>query len=208
MRQQLSAQELVTKLNEGGWQIWGGHELKHGMQRQPVLNAYQADGKTWIAVAGYTFELKTDDVRIHDPWWIDIYQSYVTRCQRKQADGGGWHEVLVPHLGLRMMNPEMRKEITKDRVEQARQREQERKQREAEAREAARQRFVAKLTNDFVSKKLASINVLGEDLYLEFDDGSKLFVELDGGDLYDAWINVNQTPLRDFKHDLLEEEQD
>ncbi len=64
---------------------------------------------------------------------------------------------------------------------------------------AARQRFVAKLKNEFVGKKLVNIDVIGEDLSLEFEDGSKLSVELDGGDTCDAWINVNEVSLRDFQ---------
>jgi len=52
---------------------------------------------------------------------------------------------------------------------------------------------------EFIGKKLARIKAIGKgSICIEFEDGSELSIELDGGDIRDAWISVNGVPIQDL----------
>jgi hypothetical protein len=61
----------------------------------------------------------------------------------------------------------------------------------AEAHEGTREQFVTKVTGGFVGKKIVKIDIAGQDLHIELEDGFRLSVQLGSGDFWNAWINVN-----------------
>lgn len=197
----LSSTELVSKLNEGGWVVSGGHQAR-GLgfsPKLPVVNASLLGETLKIETGDRSFEVPSNNIGLTDPWTVEIRHTFMRNQQRKKIEGGGWHEVPAVGVALRVSNPTLKETICKDREARAQREKEERERCEAEAHEAARQQFVAKLTSEFVGKKLAKIDVIGEDLHIEFEDSSKLSAQLDGGDTYNAWINVNDISLRYFK---------
>lgn len=195
----LSSTELVSKLNEGGWVVSGGHQARElGFSpKLPVVKASLLGETLKIEAGDRSFEVPSDNIYLFNPWTVEIRCMYMRRQQRKRDEGGGWHEVPVVGVTLRVSNPALEETIRKDREARAQHEEEERKRRVAEAREGARQQFVAKLTSEFAGRTLTKIDVIGEDLYLEFEDGSRLSVQLEG-EAFNAWINVNDISLRDF----------
>lgn len=197
----LSSTELVNKLNEGGWVVSGGHQARElGFSpKLPVVKASLLGETLKIEGENRSFEVPSNDIALTDPWTVEIRHTFMRSQQRKKIEGGGWHEVPAVGVALQVSNPTFEKTIRKDREARAQREKEEQERQEAKAHEAARQQFVAKLTSEFVGKKLIKIDVIGEDLHIEFEDGSKLSAQLDGGDTYDAWINVNNISLRDFE---------
>ena len=197
----LSATELVNKLNESGWIVSGGHQARElGFSpKLPVVRASLLGETLKIESDDRSFEVPSNNIALTDPWTVEIRHTFMRSQQRKKIEGGGWHEVPAVRVSLRVSNPTLEETIRQDREAQAQREKEGRKCSEAEVREAARQQFVAKLTSEFVGKKLTKIDVIDEGLHIEFEDGSKLSMQLDGGDPYDAWINVNNISLRSFK---------
>ncbi|MFA6895640.1 MAG: hypothetical protein WC242_00295 [Candidatus Paceibacterota bacterium] len=195
----LDALTFVEQLNAAGWVASAGIPWK--LQELPVTKASLSGETLKIEVGGHSFELPSDRILLVDPWTVKVLHTVMRRQQRKMIDGGGWHEVPGIGVAFSVRNPALEESIRRVRDEKARREEEERQRREAAEHEAKRQEFVARLTQDFVGKKLARIDVVGEDLHLEFDDGSKLSIELAGGDTYDAWIDVNGISLHCFKAD-------
>ncbi len=197
----LSATDLVNKLNEGGWVVSGGHQTRElGFSpKLPVVKASLLGETLKIETGDRNFEVPSNNIGLTDPWIVEIHHTFMRNQMRKKIEGGGWHEVPTVGVALQLSNPALEETIRKKLDEQARRMTEELKRKKAEAREAARQQFVAKLTSEFVGKKLTKIDVGGGDLHLEFEGGAKLSVELDGGDCYDAWINVNNICLDTFR---------
>lgn len=196
----LSSTELVNKLNEGGWIISGGYQVREvRFAKFPVVKASLLGETLKIETRDRSFEVPSNNIVLIDPWIVEIRNTFMRNQQRKKIEGGGWHEVPTVGIALRMSNPTLEETIRKDCEARVQRERQERERREAEAHEVARQQFVAKLTSEFVGKKIAKIEVIGENLYIEFEDGSRLSVQLDGGDTYDAWVSVNNISLYDFK---------
>ena len=197
----LPAEEFVEKLNAGGWITWGGHEVRHDSQQEPVTKASLVKGTVRIEVSGRSFELPSNNIRIVDPWRIDIHSVYVRTQQRKKIEGGGWHEVPVVGLALRLQNPTLEEVTRKAWEEEARREKEEEKRQEAEACDARRQAFVSELAGSFVGKELSEVEVIeGSKLQLRFNDGSVVVVASEicycyygGGSAV-----VNNTSLRGF----------
>ncbi|QQG46102.1 MAG: hypothetical protein HYY55_04030 [Candidatus Niyogibacteria bacterium] len=197
----LSPIELVNKLNEGGWVVSGGHQVRElGFSPNPqVVGASLFGELVKIESGDRSFEVPSDNIALTDPWTVEIRHTFMRKQQRKKIEGGGWREVPAVGIALYVSNPTLKETIRRDYEARAQREKEERERRRAEAHEAARQQFVAKLTSEFVGKKLTEIDVVGENLHIKFEDGSELSAKLDGGDCYDAWINVNNISLRDFE---------
>ncbi|OGH69587.1 MAG: hypothetical protein A2754_00305 [Candidatus Magasanikbacteria bacterium RIFCSPHIGHO2_01_FULL_47_8] len=198
----LSPTDLVNKLNEGGWSISGRHLMRGvSFSKLPVVKALLLGETLKIEVGDSNFDIPSDNIVLVSPWTIEIRETFMRRQQRKKSDGGGWHEVPTVGVTFRVMNLRMAETIQKQNEERVLRENREREDLKAKAYEAARQQFVAKLTSEFVGKKLTKIDVIDENLHIGFEDGSEMFFSLGGGDTYDAYIVVNGTILGSFVDD-------
>jgi len=204
---ELTPDQLLEKFNDGGWILAGGRKmreagLKWPSPSLPLVEMLLVDETLTVKAIDHSFEFEVtgNDIILTKPWNIEIRQVYMRRQQRKKVDGGGWHEVPAMGVALRFYNPTLREAIEKEQQELAQREKAEREHLQAVSIETARQEFVTKLTQDHVGKRLTEINVDSDGcLYLKFEDGSDISIELDGGDLYDVWINVNGISLDTFK---------
>lgn len=206
MEKQMTAEELVKVLNGGEWVVCGGREIRDEKGFTPlfsVVKASMAEGKLSIATDVRTFEVPSDRIVLVEEWLIEVRCEFMSRQQRKKVDGGGFVEVPTIGVALRLKNPAMEEAAKKAQEAAARQREEERQQREATEREANERAFDEKLMKQYGGKKLVGVTVMGGNLSLTFkgDDGTEevMFIDLAGGDLYDAWINVNEISLCTFE---------
>jgi len=202
----LSSAELISKLNEGGWFVSGGHYVRElgFLTRFPVVEASLLGEILNIECDDVSFQVPSDNIVLTNPWVVEIRHTFMLNQQRKKIDGGGWHEVPAVRAVLRLLNPVLEETIRKDREARDKHEKEEQKRREMDAYEAARQQFVAKLTGEFVGKKVTEIDVSDGGLCVGFEDGSELSIELDGGDIYDAWITVNDVSLDNFEKSIYE----
>ena len=198
----MSAEDLVIKLNEGGWMVYGGRLTRdRGFGRKPslpVLLAQSSEDELEITTAHVTFQVtSTDIIQVH-PWEIVIHETFAVIQNRKLNQGGGWHEVPAVRSALRMWNPRLGEIARNAWATTIQHQEQEQKRREEEALETARQRVAADFTADYVDRRIVCIVVECNVFYIQFDDNSELDIRLDGG-ANDAQIVANGTSLRSFQ---------
>lgn len=202
MEKKLSGEELVALLNGGGWEVVGGREMRDEggfMPHYAVVNASVTGGRLSIATVVSTFQFSDFDIAVVEEWLVEVRCSFMRRQQRKKIEGGGFVEVPAVGVALRLANPAIEEAAKKEREATARKNEEERRQREAAEREANEWAFAERLTKEYGGKKLVYVSVFCETITLQFDDGSELVISQEGGDLYDAWINVNEISIRTFE---------
>ncbi|TSC89884.1 MAG: hypothetical protein G01um10143_374 [Parcubacteria group bacterium Gr01-1014_3] len=209
----LSAEKLIEKLNEGGWIVSGGHRVRGAsFPNFPVIKAHLLgdEPKLMIETHKGNFEVPSDRIAIINPYTAVIRHTFMRKEQRKKIDGGGWREVPAVGVALEVSYPKIRKDFQKAQEENARlqDRRSQRAKVTAETRRAnklkkSRQEFAAKLCSKFGGKTIApdGIDLIEngvEGIELKFTDGTKISIELDGGDTWDAWIMVNKNDLSKF----------
>src|SRR3989339_1052835 len=197
MEKKISGEELVALLNGGGWEAVGGREMRNEggfLPNEQVVKASVVAEKLSVTTDVRTFDLPSDNIVVVEEWLVEVRCSFMRRQQRKKVDGGGFVEVPAVGVALQLSNPELEKAAKAVRDAEAKKKEEERRQREEKAYAEKCAKFQEELAKKFVGRKLVSIEVQGG-LLLRFEDGEKLFVELDGGDTYDAWIDVNGISL-------------
>lgn len=180
--QKLSPEELVDKLNEGGWFVTGGRKFKE-LPAGPILLVRSASffgGAIGIQTVDenhrvlfgnggkHLFEVVSDDIALVNSCTIKIRNMATQKLQRKKVDGGGWYEVPVVGLTLLLSHEATKADIQRKKEEDCRRWDEERKLRDAkeaeEEKERERQRviavkewgalFLARLEADFSGKKL------------------------------------------------------
>lgn len=206
MGKKMTAEELVQLLNGGGWWVRGRREtcpeLKGCFFVVPlhsVVNASVVGEKLLVTTEVRTFELPSDKIFVVKAGVIEVRCEYMRRQQRKKVDGGGFVEVPTIGVALRLNNPAMEEAAKKVQAAEERKKKEERLRREEEERHANQQAFGEKLTKDYLGRKVVRVSVASNTITVEFEDGSDLFVSLAGGDIYDAWLNVNEISLCTFE---------
>lgn len=205
---QLSIAELVAKLNEGGWVVHGGHAVRDLHYYKGKVTQASFEGDTLIEgdilkveIEDRTFELHFHNSTLNNPWTIVVTHQFKRQQQRKQSEGGGWHEVTATGIELQIRNPVIEDNIRREQREREQTQKEERTRQLREERAERRRQFAASLTRVFVGQKITNISITGEDLgglCIELGDGSEIDIQLDGGDTYDAWLTVNSVSLQDF----------
>ncbi len=114
----LSLAELVNKLNEGGWVVWGGREArKLGIRAGACLTIIKVSLigiLVRIDTPEHSFEMPTEFISIPDPGRVYFYCMAVEKRQRKKIDGGGWYEAPVVKEALELYSPSLSEAATMD----------------------------------------------------------------------------------------------
>lgn len=212
----MNAAECLSTLNAGGWMVTGGREIgSSGIKfRISVKEASLDEGKIRVVTEKGVYEAPVENIISSDNGQrIMVLGVYTKKEQKKQIDGGGWcdveyttpalkfqtHASLIAADYAREERQKRAEEELKKWHEEQRRRNEEQNRLQEEARKTRQEKFARELSDKFVGKKITEIDVVGEDLHIEFEDGSKLSVVLDGSDTYGAWIEVNNISLRTFR---------
>lgn len=197
----LSPTELASKLNEVGWFVSGGRALNL-VYLVAVTNVRVLGRTLEIECGDQTFEVPTDMIFLTSPSAIDVWETFMEKRQHKKIEGGGSYEVPGVRKLLWLSNPPLEEIARRDREAQADRDRQEREARRAEYEEVTQRRietarleFITELKHKFIGKKLTKIEVGADWINLEFEDGSKLSVTLEGEPYEESHISVNSTPL-------------
>lgn len=180
----LSPQELVNKLNEGGWIISGGHLVREtGFPKFSIIKASLHGETLKIETSERSFEVPNDNIILINRWTAEIRHTFMRNQQRKKIEGGGWHEVPAIGVALRVSNPTLEENARKARDEEVRREEEEKARRAAEEFAARREQFITSINAGFAGKKLVKIEVVKEcELRLLFEDNSMIEIDSDLGD--------------------------
>ncbi len=198
----LSSTELVSKLNEGGWIVSGGHQVREvSFAKLPVVKASLLGEMLKIETGDRNFEVPSDNIVLTDPWTVEIRHTFMRNQQRKKIEGGGWHEVPAVGIALWVKNPTLEENARKAREDEAQRQKEEQARREAEALADRRQQFSANINAGFAGKKLIKIEVVDEwKLRLLFEDNSTIEIASEICDCYYAGGSavVNGISLQGF----------
>ena len=69
-----------------------------------VLYVQMSDGQLMIRFIKHDLSIRNPKLFLINPWTIDICREVLRKQKRKAVDGGGWHEVLVTEVVLRLTN--------------------------------------------------------------------------------------------------------
>lgn len=191
-------EELVRELTSGKWFVTGGRAVQEivgspvpaGTQL-PIVSVSLEENALRIVTGDHAFTVPCDHVSQDHPWSIEIRRAVTVREQRKQVDGGEFREVSKPGaIMLRFTNPATFDAWMRERQEREEREQEEQERREEEERKAQRQEFLMRL-NACLGRTITGIDAVpGESVVLTFDNGTRLEVELDGGDIADAWLTI------------------
>lgn len=209
------ATECLIALNAGGWMVTGGREvgLSDITMRIPMLEASVVGDKIRVVTTRGLYEALAENIISSDNGQrIMILGVYTKKEQKKQVDGGGWRDVEYTASALKFQTvaslyaadkarEERRKhaeEVLKKWHEEQRRKEKEEAQLLEEARKARQEEFARELSDKFVGKKLARIDLKSSkaELLLEFDDGTQLVINSQDYEDYCSWLVVNGESLR------------
>lgn len=198
----LSPTELVSKLNEGGWIVSGGHKVREVVfPRLPVVKASLLGETLKIEAGDRSFDVPSDNIALIHPWTIKIRHTFMASQQRKKIEGGGWHKVPAVRIALLVNNPTLEENARKTRQDEARRQKEESDRREAEALADRQQKFSSSINAEFADKKLIKIEVADKwKLRLLFEDNSTIEIDSEICDCYYAGGSavVNGISLRSF----------
>jgi hypothetical protein len=184
---QLNPSTLSEIIGQGGWIVTDGRCVENIMfPHLPVTQHRISGGKLLVETTDRGFELPVDNVTLTNPWTIEVSAFHMVRVEKKKIHGGGWQEVPKLHVALRLENPAIKEAEGRRRKEEAAERQMQRQ----EALAAERHKLAERLMSEFGNKKLVGLKIEPFGATLKFEDGGELLFELDGGDLFDAFLCV------------------
>lgn len=199
----ISLEQALLLVNAGGWRLRDVHLAKEVMPNTVVTSA-EIVGDTLVlrngsesVVSVNTDRLLADMMDPERPRRIAFSGPFMISQQRKKVDGGGWHE--VERIGTRFLLVNMaaqtqyETEQTKKREQSeaaAKAKEEDDRRRVLEERDARRSAFLARQKEQIGDSRVFELVATSSDIRIKFDNGHELKIELDGGDTYDAWINI------------------
>lgn len=202
----LSPTELVNKLNDGGWIVSGGHQVRElGFSpKLPVVRASLLGETLKIETGDRNFEVPSDNIVLINPWTAEINHTFMRRQQRKKIEGGGWHEVPAVRVVLRVTNPEIEKSWREAQEAEAKCAREKRQEANRQRRTTEMKQFLASIKR-FVGEKITDFQLLdwdegGPALIVKFESGNTMRFEFDMNDCEGGYCcataKVNGTSLR------------
>ena len=200
--------DAVRIINEGGWIATAGHFLEGLGGRSAIGQDVRAEisstGSLLITVGDMTVDLPSDKIVRLDAWRIDVVRTHMVPQQRKQVDGGGWHDVPKDGQALRLVNRAIESALTAE-SERAAAEDLRLRQEANVARRSEEKRLLLADLNAFVGQTVTGFRLEeSEDgdpqLIVEFGKNNSLSVAFDmngcEGGSCEATARVQSTSLR------------
>lgn len=199
----ISLEQALLLVNVGGWHLCGGRMAKGVAPNMTVTKAEVVGDVLMLSnisevVASVNIDRLSVEVVGEDrPRRIAFNGPFMVKQQRKKVDGGGWHEVEQIGTQLSLVNAAAQIQYEAELTERKQKADAAAKTKAEEDRRCAEEERSACLLAFFARQKeqIAGsrvVDLIGGPmgLTIKFDNGHELNIELDGGDMYDAWINV------------------
>lgn len=198
----ISLEEALLLVNVGGWHLCGGRMAK-GVS--VTVTKVEVVGDVLIlrngseAVASVNIDrLFVEMVDVDRPRRITFNGPFMIKQQRKKVDGGGWHDVEQIGTQLSLINAAAQTQYEAELAEKkqkadadAKAKAEEDRRRAEEERSARLLAFFARQKEQIAGSRVVDLTGGPMGLTIKFENGYELNIELDGGDIYDAWINVD-----------------
>lgn len=206
----ISLEQALSLVNAGGWQLRSGHSAK-GVKPNMLVTDAEIIGDALVLQDGYQVaSIKVERLLVEmidegRPRHLVFNGPYMAKQQRKVVDGGGFHEVEQIGTQFLLVNTaaqaqyevelanerEQAKAATRVQEIAAKAQAEEKRRRVLEERDSRVLMFLTRQKERIAGRRVVDLTGGSMGLTIKFDDGYELNIELDGGDTFDAWINVD-----------------
>ena len=198
----IALEEVVALINAGGWAVG---DSRRNLVPKVLVTQATAIHKVLLLQNGSVFVVNVSLERLTcdltadpQPRQITFSAPFIVREMRKNSEGGGWREWEQMGRQLLLVNVEAQAVYDAAQVEKRREIEEAARLADEQARRGAEQlahericAFFVRLKERLEGARPTDLAPAGNGFSITFDNGFKLKVGLDGGDLYDAYLVVD-----------------